>query len=174
MAVGLALVAAFLFAVGTVLWQRGTLQAEAKASDPRFYVQILARPAWLAGTALTVLGGLCQIAALNQGPIVVVQPILVLSLVFALPFGVWLTDQRVGRWEVLGAYRGPRCLFPAQRPRGGCGGVFSELADQRERAPCWAPTGQGPHLPHVARGDAGREPTGRPASTQAHQGQPEV
>lgn len=103
MAAGLALVTALLFAAGTVLWQRGTLQAEAEASDPRFYVQILARPAWLVGTALTVLGGLCQIAALNQGAIVVVQPIIVLSLVFALPFGAWLTDQRVGRREVLGA-----------------------------------------------------------------------
>lgn len=103
MAAGLALVAALLFAAGTVLWQRGTLQAEAEASDPRFYVQILGRPAWLAGTALTVLGGLCQIGALNSGPIVIVQPIIVLSLVFALPFGAWLTDQRVGHREVLGA-----------------------------------------------------------------------
>ncbi len=43
MAAGLALVAALLFAAGTALWQRGTLQTEAKASDPRFYVQIRLR-----------------------------------------------------------------------------------------------------------------------------------
>jgi uncharacterized membrane protein len=102
-AAAFALVAAVLFAAGTVLLQKGTLQTESEASDPRFYVQILRRPIWLAGIALTILGGLCQLAALSRGPISVVQPITLLSLVFALPLGAWLTDQAVGRREAIGA-----------------------------------------------------------------------
>jgi drug/metabolite transporter (DMT)-like permease len=122
MAAVLALAAALLFAAGTVLWQRGTLQTEAKASEARFYLQILSRPAWLAGTALTVLGGLCQIAALSEGPIVVVQPVIMLSLVFALPFGVWLSGQRAGRREVIGALvvvGGLTVFLALSAPRGG-------------------------------------------------------
>lgn len=122
MAGALALVAALFFAAGTVLLQRGTLQTEAKASDPRFYVQILKRPIWLAGGALTLVGGLCQMAALNAGTMVVVQPIIMLSLVFALPLGVWLTGQRVGRREVLGALvvvGGVLAFLAVSHPEGG-------------------------------------------------------
>jgi drug/metabolite transporter (DMT)-like permease len=99
----LALLAAALYGLGTVLEQRGALEATAGATDPRFYGQILRRPAWLAGIGVTALGGLAQVIALAHGSLVVVQPILMLSLVFALPFGIWLTDQRVGRREVVGA-----------------------------------------------------------------------
>jgi hypothetical protein len=99
----LALLAAALYGLGTVLEQRGALEATAGATDPRFYVQILRRPVWLAGIAVTASGGLVQVVALAHGSLVVVQPILMLSLVFALPFGIWLTDQRVGRREVVGA-----------------------------------------------------------------------
>jgi drug/metabolite transporter (DMT)-like permease len=66
-------------------------------------MQILRRPAWLAGIGVTALGGVAQVVALAHGSLVVVQPILTLSLVFALPFGVWLTDQHVGAREVAGA-----------------------------------------------------------------------
>jgi len=85
------------------LQQRGTLQTEAAADDPHFYVQILRRPAWLLGIAVTALGAAAQLYALNKGSLVAVQPILTLSLVFALPFGVLLTHQRVGRREVVAA-----------------------------------------------------------------------
>ena len=47
----LALLAAFAFAFGSVLQQKGTLQAPAQGDDPRFLVQILRRPVWLAGAA---------------------------------------------------------------------------------------------------------------------------
>jgi len=99
----LALVAALFFAAGTVLLQKGTLETKSKASDPRFFVQIFRRPVWLLGGALTIVGGLCQMAALSRGPITVVQPIILLSLVFALPLGKWLTDQQVGRREAISA-----------------------------------------------------------------------
>lgn len=44
-----------------------------------------------------------QGAALDHGRIVVVQPLLVTSVVWALPLGYWLTQQHIERRQVLGA-----------------------------------------------------------------------
>jgi drug/metabolite transporter (DMT)-like permease len=101
MAVVLALLAAVAFAAGTVLQQRGTL--EAPAADARFLVQILHEPIWLIGACMQAGGWVLQAAALDRGPLLVVQSITTLSLVIALPLGVRLTDQHVGRREVAAA-----------------------------------------------------------------------
>ncbi|HEY6377753.1 MAG TPA: DMT family transporter [Candidatus Dormibacteraeota bacterium] len=98
-----AFAAAFSFAMGTTLQQRGTLQTPAEASDPRFYVQILSRPAWLLGGVFMIAGGVLHLAALSNGTVVQVEPVLTLSVVIALPLGVWLTSQQVGWREVIGA-----------------------------------------------------------------------
>jgi len=102
-AVVLAVLAAFVFALGTVLQQKGTLETSAGSGDPRFYVEILRRPVWLLGIACNGIGALLQLAALANGPLVVVQPVLTLSLVVALPIGHWLTGQQLGRRELVGA-----------------------------------------------------------------------
>jgi drug/metabolite transporter (DMT)-like permease len=44
-----------------------------------------------------------QAAALDRGSLVVVQSLTTLSLVFALPLGARLTNQRIGRTEIVGA-----------------------------------------------------------------------
>lgn len=103
MAEVLALLAACAFAVGTVLQQKGTLQVQLPSDDPHFFAQLLRTPVWLAGGALQVTGWILQAVALDKGPLVVVQPIIMLSLVIALPFGVWLTHQKVGRREWIAA-----------------------------------------------------------------------
>ena len=103
LAVLLALLAAALLGLGTVLLQRGTLQTTANAADARFYLQILRRPVWLLGVAVTVAGGLLHLLALAAGPLTVIQPVLTLSLVFALAFGVVLTGQRLGLRELTGS-----------------------------------------------------------------------
>jgi drug/metabolite transporter (DMT)-like permease len=100
-AVALGLFAALAFAAGTVLQQRGTLRTP--AGDARFLVQILHEPVWLAGGGLQALGWTFQAAALDRGSLVVVQSLTTLSLVFALPLGAWLTDQHIGRTEIVGA-----------------------------------------------------------------------
>jgi len=99
----LALLAAMSFALGTTLQQRGTLQTEAVEGDPRFLLEIVREPVWLAGGALQACGWVLQAAALDRGSLVVVQALCTLSLVFALPLGVWLTGQTVTRWSVGGA-----------------------------------------------------------------------
>jgi drug/metabolite transporter (DMT)-like permease len=102
-AVFLALLTATAFAAGTALQQRGGLSTPAGEQDSRFLVQILREPAWLWGAGLQAVGWVLQAAALDRGPLVVVQAITTLSLVIALPIGVRLTDQHVGRREVVAA-----------------------------------------------------------------------
>jgi drug/metabolite transporter (DMT)-like permease len=99
----LAVIAAFLFAFGTVLQQKGTLATAAAEDDPRFLLQILHRPVWLAGAVCQSSGWVVQAMALDRASLVVVQALTALSLVIALPLGMLLTNQRVGRREMTGA-----------------------------------------------------------------------
>ncbi len=103
MAVLLALGAAVAFALGSVLQQRGTLETKAGEGDPHFLVEILREPVWFAGAACQLVGWVLQAVALARGPLVVVQSLCALSLVFALPLGARLTDQQVDRRTVAGA-----------------------------------------------------------------------
>jgi drug/metabolite transporter (DMT)-like permease len=103
LAVFLALLAAVSFAFGTVLQQKGALSTEAEEGDPRFLVQILRQPVWGLGAVLQGVGWVLQAAALDHGSLEVVQAVCTLSLVIALPIGVRLTGQRVGRRELAGA-----------------------------------------------------------------------
>ncbi len=97
------LLAALAFALGTVLQQKGTLEAPATERDPRFLVQILRRPVWLAGAASQATGWVLQAAALDRGSLVVVQSLTATSLVIALPLGARLTGQHIDRRTGLAA-----------------------------------------------------------------------
>jgi len=99
----LALAAAVSFALGNVLQQRGTLETSAGGDDPRFLVQILHRPVWLAGGLCQAAGWVLQAIALDLGPLSLVQSITTLSLVIALPLGARFTGQRITRPVVMGA-----------------------------------------------------------------------
>ena len=109
MVVLLSLLAATAFALGTVLQQKGTLLDDVGAADRTgvagvgFVVGLLRRPVWLLGGAITAVGGLVQAVALHLGSLVLVQALATTSLVIALPFGAWLTDQQVTPPVVLGA-----------------------------------------------------------------------
>ncbi len=103
-AVLLALGASFMYALGTVLQQKGGLQ-EPRGSElaAGFMARLVRRPLWLAGVVIELVGFAMQAVALGLGRLIVVQPIQVASVVFALPLGARLTGQRVGRREVIGA-----------------------------------------------------------------------
>lgn len=103
MAEVLALLAALSFGLGIALQQKGTLQTTDDDQHPSFLIQILHEPVWLAGGLAQVAGWILQAAALDRGPLVVVQSLTTLSLVIALPFGAWLTGQRITRNVTLGA-----------------------------------------------------------------------
>ena len=113
----LALLAATAFALGTVLQQKGTLadtgetspgDAASGSGGLRFLTQLFARPVWLLGGAVTAVGAVLNALALHWGTLAGVQALTTLSLVIALPFGVWLTDQRITRTVWVGA-----CLLVA-------------------------------------------------------------
>jgi drug/metabolite transporter (DMT)-like permease len=99
----LALLAAFAFALGNVLQQKGTLETPSDGDDPRFLVQILRRPVWLAGGGFQACGWVLQAVALDTGSLIVVQSLTTMSLVIALPLGARLTAQEVSRRVWLGA-----------------------------------------------------------------------
>ncbi len=101
MAIALALAAALLFSLGTVLQQQVAATAsEAEARGAGFLLRLARQPRWLAGIAADGLGFVAQAAALAVGRIVVVQPLLATSVVFALPLGARLEHKRVSRPEV--------------------------------------------------------------------------
>jgi drug/metabolite transporter (DMT)-like permease len=104
MAIPLALVAALLFSLGTVLQQQVAATAsEEEARGAGFLLRLARQPRWLAGIVADGLGFVAQAAALGLGRIVVVQPLLATSVVFALPLGARFEHKRVSRPEILGA-----------------------------------------------------------------------
>jgi drug/metabolite transporter (DMT)-like permease len=103
MEIVLALIAALLFALGTVLLQRAGLEEGTEGSSSGLLVRMARRPVWLAGIAADALGFVAQAAALTIGRLAVVQPLLVSAVVFALPLGAKLTDQRIRRIDVAAA-----------------------------------------------------------------------
>jgi drug/metabolite transporter (DMT)-like permease len=104
MAATLALFAAFLFALAATLQQKGALNLPTiSLADPMSLVRLLGEKMWLIGTLALFTGYLFQAGALDRGRLSIIQPLLVTTVVFALPLGYFLTKQHVGRREVIGA-----------------------------------------------------------------------
>lgn len=107
MAAFLAALSAVFFALAAALQQRGqfSLARSGKAvKGAAQLVRLLTVPVWLLGTLVLFAGYGTQGAALDRGKLVVVQPLLVTTIVWALPLGHWLTHQSVVRRQVLGAF----------------------------------------------------------------------
>jgi drug/metabolite transporter (DMT)-like permease len=101
-ATGWALVSAFFGGLGVVLQQKGAMAAP-PAGSGGFVEAIVRKPVWLAGGACQFGCWICQGVALTKGPLSLVQPIIALQIVIALPLGVAITNQHVARREWLGA-----------------------------------------------------------------------
>jgi drug/metabolite transporter (DMT)-like permease len=104
LAIGLALSAAFLFSLGTVLQQQvAATVPEAETGRAGFLARLARHPRWLAGAASDGLGFVAQSAALAAGRLVVVQPLQATTLVFSLPLGARLNRRRIGRRQAVAA-----------------------------------------------------------------------
>lgn len=105
MAALLALISAVCFALSAALQQRGqfSLARDGAARGVAGLVRLLAVPVWLAGTLVLFAGYATQGAALDRGKLVVIQPLLVTTIVWALPLGHWLTGQQVVAKQIMGA-----------------------------------------------------------------------
>ena len=104
MAEVVALVAAFFFALAATLQQKGALgMGEVPLGSPSSFLTLAKQKWWLLGTIALLAGYAFQAVALDHGRLAVIQPLLVTTIVFALPLGYLLTSQVIGRREVLGA-----------------------------------------------------------------------
>ena len=104
MEVVLALAAALLYSLGTVLQQQvASTASEEEARRAGFLLRLARRPRWLAGIAADALGFAAQAAALAVGRLVVVQPLLATTVVFSLPLGAKLGGRRVARRDMVAA-----------------------------------------------------------------------
>ncbi len=93
----LAIVAAFLFALAAVLQQKGAVKGGEGGMSIGFFLGLLRSVPWLLGSVALLGGYAVQGAALDKGRLVIIQPLLVSTIVFALPLGVLLTHQVVTR-----------------------------------------------------------------------------
>jgi drug/metabolite transporter (DMT)-like permease len=100
----LALVAAFFFALAATLQQKGALEmGSVSLGSPSSLLALARQKWWLAGTLALLCGYGFQAVALANGRLAVIQPLLVTTIVFALPLGYFLTEQVVTRREIVGA-----------------------------------------------------------------------
>ncbi|GAA5091926.1 DMT family transporter [Nocardia iowensis] len=91
-AVGCALLAALFFALAAVAQQRAAASVPEGDSLVR---ALLSNPRWWAGVLGDIGGYGMQVAALALGAVLLVQPILVSALVFALPLAAKLNGRRI-------------------------------------------------------------------------------
>lgn len=99
-----ALLAAVFMAIGIVVRQRATIDVPAEAGvSPVMLQTLVRRPLWWAGTGAAVIGYGFQAAALAHGSLILVQPLLVSALLFALPLSARLAQRTVTASEWLWA-----------------------------------------------------------------------
>src|SRR5262245_65964716 len=100
----LALLAAVCFALAATLWQKAALGLSGiSIRRPKSVLLLLTRWVWLLGLAAQIVGVLLQAAALDRGRVSIIQPLLVTTVIWALPLGYFVTQQPIGQREVLGA-----------------------------------------------------------------------
>lgn len=100
--VGVALVSATFYSVGVSLQ---SLEAREVPSSESLHLSLLrqlaTRPRWIAGTVCVIAGWGFQAGALALAPLTVVQPTLAAGLFVLLIVGIRLTDESVGRREIV-------------------------------------------------------------------------
>ncbi|HEY6422999.1 MAG TPA: hypothetical protein VIY28_07070, partial [Pseudonocardiaceae bacterium] len=119
--------AAAAFAVSTTLTHRSAGEVlDAQGFQLRQLLGLiratLAHPYWLGGIALSMVGLGLHAFALNGGALAVVQLLMVLGLLFALPLQRRLRHERIlPHRAVVGVHAGPRpaasCLWPQRASR---------------------------------------------------------
>jgi drug/metabolite transporter (DMT)-like permease len=101
--IALALAAAFFFALGLVLQEKAASDEPPESVRAGFLTRLAQRPIWLLGLLAQGIGFVAQAIALGIGRMVVVQPLLVATIVFALPLGRLIEKRRIQRTDMVGA-----------------------------------------------------------------------
>ena len=117
------LAGAAVYGLSAVLEQRSVHQvAERGVFAPRLLVDLARRPVWLASIVATIAGAALQAIALHFGPLSLVQPIMVLDLLFAVLIGAALRrspPDRVILGGVVGCTVGVGVFLAVSQPSGG-------------------------------------------------------
>jgi drug/metabolite transporter (DMT)-like permease len=94
--VAAALAGSVFTAIGIVVRQRATMDVPAHRGVSALMLSTLVRrPLWWAGTWAAVVGYGFYAVALAYGSLLLVAPLLVSALLFALPLSAWLADRKV-------------------------------------------------------------------------------
>jgi len=102
----LALLSAFLFAIGSAAQQKMAAEVPTdEARGVRLILILVRRPMWVLGVGGDVAGYVCQAGALALGSLLLVQPLLVTMLLFALPISAKMNNRKLqtidGVWAVV-------------------------------------------------------------------------
>ncbi|MDY3128097.1 MAG: DMT family transporter [Corynebacterium sp.] len=97
LAIFFALSSALVIAWGTVVRQSIAVQS----TVGKVMRTAMSNPLWWVGTGSAVVAYGLQMIALGFGTLLIVQPILVLSLMFTLPLAAWYQKRQMGRSEIL-------------------------------------------------------------------------
>jgi drug/metabolite transporter (DMT)-like permease len=93
-----------MYALASVLQQRSAaVQPVDQALRLSLLGGLLRNPSWLLGLGCDILGYVLQFIALGHGPLVVVQPLLVCGLLFALPMAAAWSGRRLERLDWIAA-----------------------------------------------------------------------
>ncbi|MCD2188453.1 DMT family transporter [Actinomycetospora soli] len=136
LAVTLALFAALLLAVGSVAQRRAAGEVpDDEAGGLGLLRRLVRSPVWWAGSVGDAGGFVVQAAALGVGSLLLVQPLLVTTLLFALPLEAWTGGRRITARDAVWALvlAAALALFL----------VIGEPTAGEDRAPfaAWVPTG---------------------------------
>ena len=99
----LSLASAAAYGCAAVLQHHEAIKQGPSPAGGGLLARLVRRPIWLIGSLLDGVGYLFQFLALRRGSLALVEPILVLSLVFALPVAARLEHRRVSSPEVSAA-----------------------------------------------------------------------
>jgi len=118
-----ALGAAGTFATASVLQQRAAREApEGESLSPKLIWDLLHRPAWVAGVRASLAAFGLQALALSFGTLTLVQPLIVMEIIFGLPVAIRLRHRSMGAREWIGAVAvvgGVALFLLVASPRGG-------------------------------------------------------
>lgn len=127
----IAVVAALIVGVGTVVEQRAASQAPPELNlSPKLLLHLVQRPLWLAGVGCSLAGNLTFAAALAFGSVALVTAVFVLRLLFALVLAAAWRRHRIPVRDVAGSLAvvaGLAGFILAAKPREGSGEQLADL-----------------------------------------------
>ena len=99
----LAIFAAVAFALAATLWQRASMASGVEPGETKALLRLLTNWVWLLGLGAQIAGVLLQAAALDRGRVSIIQPLLVTTVIWAMPLGYFLTQQVITSRHIAGA-----------------------------------------------------------------------